>query len=441
MRRRDFLKGSLAAGLLTGTGCESIHNQLDFPKRKGPYMATFRAPAIGGRLRVGLIGVGARGSVSAVRLARVPGVTVTALCDVYSERISLAVEKMLKLGAPAPHRYEGTKEAWRQLCESRDVDLVYICTPWLLHTPMALYAMTCGKHVAVEMPAAVTVEQCWELVNTSEATQRHCVMLESAAYRADSLWAETLCRESVLGRILYGDVSYVNDLFDSSQRSMNASLPVEEQWLRVWAVSHCGNSYPFGAGTALHCLGINHGDRFETLATVGGISPVVASGTSSRAKPVIGDVNETTLRSYRGRTLTLRQDTASARPMELSYRFAGTRGALDLPQVRLSVGADEKSRHWLDAAEIARLRAKYVSPVLKEHKTALAAFAPDEAADALMDIRLAHCLQAGLAPDWNVYDAAMLSSIVELSENSVNRKGRPVRIPDFTRGGWVQWDE
>ena len=162
-------------------------------------------------VRVGFIGLGMRGPGAVERFTHLDGVEIKALCDLYPERVDSAQAILARRGFPAAEAYSG-EEGWKQLCERDDIDLVYIVTPWQLHVPMAVYAMEHGKHVAVEVPAATSLEECWQLVNTAEKTQRHCMMLENCVYDFFELTTLNMARQGLFGDILHVEGAYIHDL-------------------------------------------------------------------------------------------------------------------------------------------------------------------------------------------------------------------------------------
>ena len=446
MDRRGFLKMAAMAGALSqAAGCRSLgglRERAGLPMRKGVCMAGFRAAPLG-RVRVGVVGVGQRGSAAVPRLAEMPNTAVVALSDLYEERVARSAKSLAAAGKPAPALHFGSKDEWRKLCESPEVDLVYICTPWLWHTPMAVYAMRCGKHVAVEVPAAVTVEQCWQLVDTAEQTQRHCMMLENCCYGENELLALTLCRKGVLGDLTHGEAGYIHDC----RKLLFAEDPdghPDGQWRLEWAKQHTGNAYPtHGLGPVCQYMDINRGDRFERLTSASsnpvGLARTAAEkyGKNSReAKTTyaMGDMNTSLLRTYRGRTVLVQYSTVSPRPYSRINLISGTKGTLaDFP---LRVALDPKADEWMGEKELAGLRAKYAHPLWQAGGAAAQKAGGHGGMDYVMDLRLCHCLQHGLPLDIDVYDTALWSSLVELSEWSVQHGGRPVDVPDFTRGGW-----
>ena len=439
MDRRGFLKTAALAGAVAQVGCQQLEG---FHMRKGTSMAGFRAEPLA-KLRVGIIGVGHRGPGAVGRLSQIPNVTITAISDLYEDRVAKQVKALTDKGNPAPHAYFGSRDEWRKLCESKDVDLVYICTPWLWHTPMAVYAMQCGKHAVTEVPAAVTIEQCWQLVETAEQTRRHCMILENCCYGFNEMLALNLCRKGVLGELVHGEGAYLHDL-RASKLNEEATGGYQGQWRLEWSKQHTGNPYPtHGLGPICQYMDINRGDRFDFLTSVSsnqfGLSLAAAAkyGKSSpQAKLAykLGDMNTTLIRTYRGRTIMVQHNTTSPRPYSRINTITGTQGTLaDYP---LRVALDPHAEDWMKEAELEALKAKYTHPLWDKSGEAAKKAGGHGGMDFLMDLRLCHCLQNGLPLDIDVYDTALWSSVVELSEHSVVRGGAPVEVPDFTRGGW-----
>lgn len=448
MNRRDFLQLAGMAGVTAAGGCRTMEQIFEGGADDAPWsgggMAGFRVdplPAV----RVGVIGVGQRGPDHVRTLLRIPGVQVVAVGDLYAERTAKTAKIVTNAGQPAPREYHGGDEAWRGICEREDVDLVYICTPWVLHTPMAVYAMECGKHAAVEVPAAVTVEECWELVTTAEETRRHCMMLESCCYGYNELLALSLCRKGVLGDLVHGEGAYLHDLSDAKLTPEEAGGH-QGRWRLEWTKQHTGNPYPTpGLGPICQYMNINRGDRFDFLTSVssdvfrmpqkaakafGGKAP-----EAQRAYYRQGDVNTTVIRTYRGRTILLEHDTTSPEPYSRVNLIKGTKGIFaDYP---LRVALEPASHRWMDEKALSELKAKYEHPLWKKNgNTAARQSGGHGRRDYLMNLRLVHCLRNGLPLDMDVYDAASWSCLVELTERSVLKNGKSVDIPDFTRGGW-----
>ena len=441
--RRSFLKTAARLGgwsvLLSQTGCTGLSG---LPLRRQASMAGFRAQPLE-RIRVGIIGVGARGTGFVRRLSEIPDVEIKALCDVRPERVARESKLLVEKGRPAPAAYTGSQEVWRRLCESQEIDVVYVVTPWLCHAPMALYAMRCGKHVAVEVPAAMTVADCWRLVDTAEATRRHCMILENCCYGYNEMLALNLCRKGVLGDLIHGEAGYIH----YTGKSYLEEDPTDEkggQWRQRWYKEHTGNAYPtHGLGPVCQYMGINRGDRMEALTSMSSASltrnRAVAEkygkdSPQARDAYMMGDINTSIIRTRRGRTIMLQFDTTNPRPYSRINMISGTKGVLaDYP---LRVALEPAAHEWLDEKKLEALKAQHVHPLWDKNGEAAKKMGGHGGMDFLMDLRFCHCLRNGLPLDIDVYDTALWSSVVELSERSVLRGGTAVEVPDFTRGGW-----
>ncbi|HQA38405.1 MAG TPA: Gfo/Idh/MocA family oxidoreductase [Kiritimatiellia bacterium] len=391
-------------------------------------------------VRVGVIGLGARGPGAVHIYAGLPGIQVTALCDLYKERAENQQKWLKEKGKPDAAVYGGSEEAWKKLCESDKVDLVHVTTPWLLHAPMALYAMRRGKHVAIEVPAAVTVDECWDMVETAEKTRRHCMMLENCCYGESEMFAFMLCRMGVLGDLIHGEGAYLHDLA-SYKFNKNG---YQGMWRLNFSKQHTGNPYPMhGMGPICQYMDINRGDTFDFLTSVSsdqrGLSQFAVDKfgkESAEAKETyrLGDMNTTLIRTRRGRTIMVQHNTTNPRPYSRINTITGTKGTLADYPLRVALG--DKAHGWMSDAELAALKAKYVHPLWDKKGEAARKSGGHGGMDYLLLLRLGYCLNKGLPLDISVYDTALWSSVVELSERSVLKRGASVDVPDFTRGGW-----
>ena len=392
------------------------------------------------KIRVGVIGLGARGPGAVQTYSTLPGVEVTALSDLFQDRAERQQKALKDKGKPDAAVYAGSEHAWKKLCESDKVDLVHVTTPWLLHAPMALYAMRCGKHVAVEVPAAVTVDECWEMVETSEKTRRHCMMLENCCYGESEMFALMLCRKGVLGELVHGEGAYLHDL--ASYKFSKTGY--QGMWRLNFSKDHTGNPYPMhGMGPICQYMDINRGDNFDYLTSVSsdqrGLTQYAVDTfgkNSPEAKETykLGDMNTTVIKTRRGRTIMVQHNTTNPRPYSRINTITGTKGTLtDYP---LRVALSPKSHGWMSDAELAELKAKYVHPLWDKNGESAKKSGGHGGMDYLLLLRLCHCLHNGLPLDISVYDTALWSSVVELSERSALKRGASVDVPDFTRGGW-----
>ena len=212
-------------------------------------------------VRVGFIGIGMRGSGAVYRYTFIDGVQITAICDLESDRVANAQKTLSDRNFPAAKEYVG-EDSWKKLCESDDVDLVYLCTPWQMHTEMAVYAMECGKHVAIEVPAALSIKECWQLVDTSEKTRKHCMMLENCVYDFFEMTALNMAQQGLFGEILHVEGAYIHDLD-----------PYWTEYHNNWRLDHNskqrGDVYPtHGLGPVCQVLNIHRGDKMDYLVAM-----------------------------------------------------------------------------------------------------------------------------------------------------------------------------
>jgi len=440
--RRDFLQRTVLTGVgaaLAGGTAGCRHLEMIGRMSESPTAIGLRCKPLD-KVRVGVIGLGMRGPGAVQNYANLPGTEVAALCDLIPERAAKQQAWLKEKGKPDAALFSGSPEAWKKLCESDKVNLVHVTTPWLLHTPMALYAMKCGKHVAVEVPAAVTLDQCWALVETCEKTRCHCMMLENCCYGESEMFAFMLCRKGVLGDLVHGEGAYLHDLRDLKFSESG----YQDMWRLNYSKQHTGNPYPMhGLGPICQYMGINRGDMFEYLTSVSsnqfGLTQFAAEkygkeSAQAKASYKLGDMNTTVIRTYRGRTIMVQHNTTSPRPYSRINTIMGTKGILsDYP---LRVALEPKAHEWLGDADLAALKAKYIHPLWDKNGTAAKKAGGHGGMDYLLLLRLTYCLQNGLPLDISVYDSALWSSLVELTERSVQKRGASVDVPDFTRGGW-----
>ena len=395
-------------------------------------------------VRVGFIGLGMRGPGAVARWTHIPGTKIVALCDLRPKCVERAQGILEKAGLPKAAEYSGSEDAWKQLCERDDIDLVYIVTDWLHHTPMALYAMEHGKHVAIEVPAAMSVADCWRLVDTAEQTRRHCMMLENCCYDAFALTTLNMVRQGALGEITHAEGAYIHDLrrhyfADETEGGYH------NNWIKLYSQQHTGNPYPtHGLGPICQWMDIHRRDRMEYLVSMSsreaGLSAYArgqfGKHSAEAAQPyLMGDVNTTLIRTVKGRTIVLQYDVTTPRPYSRHQTVCGTKGFMQkypVPCILL----DEYGKDPLAGEDFEKVMERYKHPFTATiGEEAKRKEMPNEM-NYIMDFRLVHCLRNGLPLDQDVYDAAEWSCITELSELSVRQGSIPVEIPDFTRGNW-----
>jgi predicted dehydrogenase len=370
----------------------------------------------------------------------IEGVEIAGLCDKYPDRVEKAQAILAKTGRLNARAYSG-EDGWKAMCESKDFDLIYICTPWHLHTPMALYAMLQGKHAATEVPAALTIDECWQLVETSEKTRRHCMMLENCCYDFFELLTLNMTRQGMFGEIVHAEGAYIHDLLDLN---FNKTTGYADMW-RLKENMKNGNLYPtHGLGPIAQCMNINRGDCFDYLTSMSTNDFTMAAHADKLAKEddffkpfsgktYRGNMNTTLIRSVLGKTLMVQHDVSSPRPYSRIHLISGTKGMASKwpsPQ-RMAFG-----HSWLKPEEQRKYEDEYTPEIVRKIGELAKKIGGHGGMDFMMDWRLIDCLRNGLPLDQDVYDAAAWSCITPLSQASISNRSRGVDVPDFTRGNW-----
>lgn len=403
-------------------------------------MCGYAAPKID-KVRIGIIGLGMRGPGAVGRMSFIEGVEIKALCDKLPERATAAQKILTEKGLPKATAYSG-ENGWKEMIDKEDLDLVYICTPWHLHTPMAVYAMEHGKHAATEVPAALTIEDCWKLVETSEKTRKHCMMLENCCYDFFEMLTLNMVRQGMFGELIHAEGAYIHDLLGLNFNKKG----YENMWRLKENIDFNGNLYPtHGLGPIAQCMNINRGDKMDYLVSMSSNDFMMGDEAKERAKKDAfynefvgrnyrGNMNTTTIRTSKGKTLMLQHDVTSPRPYSRIHLLSGTKGfASKWPDPeRITFGEE-----WLKEDEMKRLYDKYTPELIKHVGDIAKKVGGHGGMDFMMDWRLIDCLRNGLPLDQDVYDAAAWSCIVPLSRKSVSKRSSSVDIPDFTRGGWT----
>lgn len=429
--RRDFLRSAVGPGL--GAALVPFVQQPERAPQATPLLA---APPMD-RVRIGFVGVGGQGSVHVENLLQIEGVELKAICDIVEWKVERAQDMAVAADKPKPAGYSRGPRDFERMCAEQDLDLVFTATPWEWHVPVMLAAMKNGKHAATEVPAAMTLDDCWQLVETAEKLQKHCLMMENCCYDRREMLALNLVRKGILGEILHAQGGYLHDL-----RAIKFAKEGEGLWRRAWSVTHDGNLYPtHGLGPIAQCMDINRGNRFDFLVSMSsnhrGLEEYAASHfaeSDSRRKESykLGDVNYSLIRTLKGQTIVLGHDTNNARPYSRINFVQGTRGIIQGWPDRIFVEGESPEDAW---EPLDRWYERYEHPLWKSERVKQATTGHG-GMDFLEDWRLIECLRKGLPTDQNVYDAAAWSCIVELTERSVANRGKPQDIPDFTKGKW-----
>ena len=386
-----------------------------------------------GLVRVGFIGVGGRGSGQLHEMLAVEGARVTAVSDANEAHALRAKERVEKAGQPTP----AVEKDWERLCERDDVDLVYVCSPWDWHVPHAVRAMDCGKHAAVEVPACTTLADCWRLVDASERTRRHCIILENCCYEYAEMMVLNMIREGVFGTITHGEAAYIHDLRETLLADHGEGL-----WRREPHKLRNGNFYPtHGLGPVAHYMDIHQGDRFTRLVSMSSLSASLqahrdahlpADSPKRQETYPAGDMNTSLIQTALGRTIMLQHDVVTPRPYSRINLIQGSKGTfVDYPP-RIALDGQE-SHVW---KSIDAFKAQYEHPLWRQQGELARKLGGHGGMDFIMNYRLIQCYREGLPPDIDVYDAAAWSAPGPLSDISVAWGSLPLPFPDFTRGHW-----
>lgn len=396
-------------------------------------------------VRVGFIGLGMRGPGAVSRFTYLEGVQIKALCDLLPDRVASAQKILADRGLPEAAGYSG-EEGWKELCERDDIDLVYICTGWQLHVPMAVYAMQHGKHVAVEVPAATSVAECWQLVDVAEQTQRHCMMLENCVYDFFELTTLNMAQHGLFGEIEHVEGGYIHNLDEFWDQ-------YQGNWRLAFNQTHRGDVYAtHGLGPACQILDIHRGDRMTRLVAMdtksinGAATAEKLMGAETFAN---GDHTVTMIATERQRSILLQHNVYTPRPYSREYQVTGTEGfANKYPVEGFAFRPDNLdpdavpdhenlNEHSFVSDEVRQqLMEMYKHPIAKDIEELAKKVGGHGGMDFIMDYRLIYCLRNGLPLDQDVYDAAEWSCIGELSAASIENGSMPVEFPDFTRGDW-----
>lgn len=413
-------------------------------------MIAFAAPALD-TVRVGFIGLGMRGPGAVRRFTHIPGVHIVALCDKHEDRVTGTQKILEQAGFPAAAGYSGSDDSWKELCDRDDIDLVYIVTDWKMHAQMAVYAMEKGKHVAVEVPGAMDLDEIWQIINTSERTRKHCMMLENCVYDFFELTTLHMAQQGLFGEILHAEGAYIHNLEDFWDY-------YEGDWRMEANRAFKGDLYAtHGLGPVCQALDIHRGDKMNVLVAMEtkpvnipefliqsrGVDPEEAYAFAN------GQNTMTIIRTEKGKTIHLQHDVSSPRPYSRMYQLSGTKGfankypfpgyALESSQIETEGTPDlenlnahryvpEQTRHLL--------MEQYKHPIQKELEEQARTIGGHGGMDFIMDYRLIYCLRNGLPLDMDVYDLAEWSCVGALGSISIENGSAPVAVPDFTRGGW-----
>ena len=432
-QRREFLRSAAASSLALPLADRLAALSMDIATSPSA-----RAARPLESVRVGFVGVGHQGSSHVENFLRIERVEIVAICDLVPEKVTKMQQVVVDAGRPRPTGYAGSPDAYRHMCETEELDLVFTATPWEWHAPVCVAALENGKHAATEVPMAVTLEECWQLVETAERTGLHCVMMENVCYGRPEMMILNMVRQGLLGELLHAECGYLHDL-----RELKLTDFYEGRWRVKHSIRRNGDLYPtHGLGPVAQYMNVNRGNQFDYLVAMSSNSRGLnlwaterygAASAEARQHYALGDVVSTLIRTVQGQTILVVHDTDSPRPYSRKLTVQGTKGLVQrYPDEKIHVEGRSPAHQWED---LASYRDEYDHPIwraLEERSRG----GGHGGMDYIEDHRLVQSLLQGTPTDQDVYDGAAWSAVSELSERSIAGRGRPVDFPDFTRGRW-----
>jgi len=452
--------GGLGAGVFAGfnpsgkifaSQSSKMQNVAQQRSSGAKYMGDYAAPKLQ-TVRCAFIGVGSRGSGHARQLADIEGTEIVAISDLYEDLAKRSEERCKESGKGTRHQnialYFGSEDGWKKMLQEVKPDAVFIATPWPLHAPMAIQAMKQNAHAFVEVPLAFTIDALWEVVNTSEQTQKHCMMMENVNYGREELMYLNMCRQGVIGELLHGEAAYIHEL----RRQMQQVERGTGSWRTFQYAKRNGNLYPtHGLGPVAQYMNLARGeDNFSRMVSFS--SP--AKGRKAYAMQNFppdhqwnqldfkgGDINNSIIKTTLGRTILVQWDETSPRPYTRLNLIQGTKGTLAGYPTRMALeggveGATETHHEWAYEDKLQAMYEKYDHPLYKRLGELATKMGGHGGMDFIMRYRIIECLREGIPLDQNLYEGCFWSAVSPLSEESVAQDGAPQEFPDFTRGGW-----
>lgn len=414
-------------------------------------LATAKLPTV----RVAFIGLGMRGPSAVERMIHIPGVEIVALCDVLEGNTKKCNDMLVAAGKPKAKEFFGDTSVWRQVTKLDNVDLVYIATDWNTHSMMGVQSMKDGKHVAIEVPAALTMEQIWDLINTSEQTRKHCMQLENCVYDFFELTTLNMAQQGLFGEVLHGEGAYIHNLEPFWNEYWN-------NWRLEYNINHRGDVYPtHGIGPVCQAMNIHRGDKMNYLVSMQTKTVCIpefikkTTGRDVSENFQNGDHTSTLIKTEKGKSILIEHNVATPRPYDRMYQLTGTEGFANKYPVEgyalkgdaafedMPKNHEDLSGHsFMSDSMKDVIMTKYRHPIVDDQLIETAKRVGGHGGmDFIMDYRMIYCLQNGLPLDMDVYDLAEWCSLTPLTKMSIENNSAPVEIPDFTRGAWNKLDK
>jgi predicted dehydrogenase len=432
--RRNFLKTSTAAGL--GTAIGGLQLIGSSARSETSTTGEINLPPID-KVRIGMVGMGGRGNGLMSNLLNMKDeVEIRAVGDIFPERAEAARERVTRAGFSKPETYSGDENVWKKLVDREDIDAVIIATYWEWHTPMAVYAMKAGKYAAVEVPAAYTLDECWELVDTSEQTGIPCMMLENWSFRSDNLAVLNMIRKGLLGEIRHCHCAHSHDCIDHWFFDSQAG---KDRWSAKYLVKHNRDQYPtHQLGPVISWMDINCGDYFDYVTATATDSVAIneyfktkfgPDHPNAKRKFAQGDIVTTVVRTKKGKTIVINYDMQLPRPYDNRWLIQGTGGLYN--EQRDAVYIKGKSPQYHQWEPFPPYHEKYRHAWTKE---------PSLGGHGGTDIRelrlFVQAVKNRTQTPIDVYDSVIMCVHGPLSEVSIARGSASIKVPDFTRGNW-----
>ncbi len=443
LNRRNFIKAAALTGASLGINPISKASPTILPQ----------APK--SKIRLGFIGVGLRGQSHISLSLNRNDCEVAAICDIDQGMLDRTLQLIAKKGGRKPTIYGLEERAYLQMLEDKNIDAVIISTPWRWHSEMAIKAMEARKYVGLEVSGGFSLDECWQLVNTHEATGTHLFFLENVCYRRDIMAVLNMVRENLFGEIVHTECGYQHDLrhvkFNDGKQPYGGGVEFgqkgysESRWRTQHSIHRDGDIYPtHGAGPISQMLNINRGNRMLYLTSMSsnarGLHDYIVhhekggpNHPNAKIKFKLGDVVTTTIKTANGEKIIVSHDTNLPRPYSLGFRVQGTKGLWMAVNKSIYIEGKSPSHRWEDAKPYLE---KYDHPLWKRYEQRAVG-----AGHGGMDFFLLHAfiehVKQNIAPPFDVYDAATWLSITPLSEQSIALGSQPMTFPDFTRGRWI----
>jgi predicted dehydrogenase len=391
-----------------------------------------------GTVRLGIVGVGLRGTSVLGEFLGIDKVQVVAVCDIVKDKCLKAAKKIEKAGQKTPTMYFNGERDFESLCKRDDLDFIYTATPWEWHVPVMLAALQNGHHCGSEVPVAYTIADCWKLVDASEKSRRHCMIMENCCYAESEMMILNMVRAGLLGELVHGECAYNHDLREILFEDKDEGL-----WRRRHHTLRDANLYTtHGLGPVANYMSINRGDKFDYMVSMSSAhlgleayreDHLPKSDPKWKEVYKCGDYNTSMIKTAKGRTIMLQHNVTSPRPYDRINLIQGTKGIFRDYPARIYVDGQKEEHRW---TSLDSYREKFEHPLWKKEGETARQLGGHGGMDYIMCYRLIECMREGLVPDMDVYDAAAWSVPGPLSELSVAKGSMPLKFPDFTRGRW-----